>query len=166
MAEDAAVDRGLLHTLLNHPWLLETQAEEIAAISFHNRSFARLRDAMLALQAGDKALDSEALRTQLSREESGAVVSQVERAITHKSDWFAEPGASADDVETGWRHICTLHRRAVVLEKELEAAEGAFQAEESESALARLYDIQRQLSNLEGAEAVIEGYGAASGRSG
>lgn len=162
----AAREALLLRTLLNHPWLMETHAEEIAALPFQNRSFARLRDAMLGLQAGDKALDSEALRTQLSRQETGAAVAEVERAITHKSDWFAEPGASASDVETGWRHIVTLHRRAVVLEKELEAAEGAFRAEESEAAQARLFDIRAQLSNLEGAEAVIEGYGAASGRSG
>jgi len=154
----------LLRTLLNHPWLLEQYAELISALSFRDQQFARLRDQMLNLQAGDKDLDSGALHTQLSREDNGAALEQVSRALTHKSDWFAEPGASHSDVETGWRQIVALHRRSVELERELAAAERAFQAEESEQALARLYDIRRQLSNLEGTEAVIEGYGAGSGR--
>ncbi|RMF10981.1 MAG: DNA primase, partial [Alphaproteobacteria bacterium] len=128
----------LLLTLLNHPWLFEDHAEEIAAIHFENKAFALLRDKMLNLQTGDKPLDSGQLRTQLSREDSGAVVAQVERAITHKSDWFAEAGASRADVETGWRQIVALHRRSVELKKELDAAERAFRAEGSETAWARL----------------------------
>lgn len=154
----------ILRTLLNHPWLLEGYAESIAALGFRDRTFALLRDQMLNLHAGDKDLDSEALHTQLSRIDDGAALMQVARAITHRSDWFAEPGASRGDVETGWRQIVALHRRSAELERELAAAERAFQREESEQALARLYDIRKQLSNLEGTEAVIEGYGAGSGR--
>lgn len=154
----------LLRTLLNHPWLLEEDAELVAALEFRDRAFARLRDRILALQAEDKPLDSEALHTQLSRYDNGAALDLLARAITHKSDWFAEPGASRADVRAGWRQIVALHRRSVELERELAAAERAFQREESEQALARLYDIRRQLSNLEGTEAVIEGYGAGSGR--
>ena len=150
----------LLRTLLNHPWMLEANAEEIAALELENRALTRLRDELLNLMNGDKALDSEALRNQLSRMETAAIVDQLDRAITHKSDWFAEPDAAHDDVETGWRQLLVLHRRAVELKRELDAAELAWQAEESESALARLVDIRQQLLNLEGTEAIVEGYGA------
>ncbi len=163
-AEMASREALLLFTLINHPWLIEAHAEEIASIVLENRSLARLRDKMLNLMNGDKPLDSEALRTQLSREETGAIVSQVDRAITHRSDWFAEPGAAPHDVETGWRQLLVLHRKAVELKRELDAAEQAWQAEESETAYARLVDIRQQLLNLEGTEAVVEGYGADSGR--
>ncbi len=163
-AQGASREALLLRTLLNHAWLLEAYAEEIAAIVFENRNFALLRDVMLNLQTGDKPLDSEALHTQLSRGETGAIVDEVERAITHKSDWFAEPGASTHDAETGWRQILALHRKAVGLKQELEAAERAFQAEETDTAFSRLCDIREQLLTLEGTEAVIEGYGAESGR--
>ena len=163
-SEVASREAVILHTLLNHPWLAEAHPEEIAAIRFENPALDALRDAMLNLTTGDKPLDSEAFRTQLSRSESGAAVAQVERAITHKSDWFAEPGAAHCDVETGWRHILALHRKSVELGRELEAAERAFQSEESESALERLNDIHRQLSDLDGMEASIEGFGAQSGR--
>ncbi len=113
---------------------------------------------------GDKPLDSGAFRTQLSQSESGAVVSRVERAMTHKSDWSAEPGAAHSDVETGWRHILALHRKSVDLGRELEAAQQAFQREGSDAALERLDAIRKQLFDLDGMEASIAGYGAESGR--
>ena len=128
-AQGASREALLLHTLLNHPWLLGSYSEEIAEITFENRHFALLRDELLSLQTGDKPLDREGVHTQLSRKDTGAVMNEVERAITHKSDWFAEPGASTADVETGWRQIVALHRKAVALKRELEAAERAFQAE-------------------------------------
>ena len=163
-SEVASREALILHTLLNHPWLLDAHLEEIAAIRFENRRLEALRDAMLNLMSGDKPLDSEAFRTQLNHSESGAVVAQVERAITHKSDWFAEPGAAQSDVETGWRHILALHRKSVELGRELEAARQAFQDEGSDAALERLNAIRGQLSDLDGMEASIEGYGADSGR--
>jgi DNA primase len=158
-SEVASREALIVLTLLNHPWLLQDIPEEIAAIRFENLRFSGLRDVMLNLTIDDKLLDSEALRTQLSHSESGAVVAQVESVITHKSDWFAEPGASQRDVETGWRQILALHRRSVELGRELEAAQRAFQDEGSESAQERLFDIREQLSNLDGMEATIEGYG-------
>jgi DNA primase len=67
-------------------------------------------------------------------------------------------------VETGWRQILALHRKSVELGRELEAAQRAFDDEESESAEKRLFDIRKQLSNLDGMEASVEGYGEDSDR--
>lgn len=153
----------LLLTLLNHPWLLEPESEEIAAIVLSNRRLEELRDAILGFGLGEESLDTEALRTQLSMRGFGAIVATVERAITHKSDWFTQPEASREDVETGWRHVLALHRKSLELERELKAAERAFREEASEQAYERLRDIQRQLSNAEGTEASLEGYGAKPG---
>ncbi len=163
-AEVASREALIMHTLLNHPFLLEAYPEEIAGVSFLNARLAALRDDMLNLMSGDKPLDFEAFHTQLRVSESGAVVAQVERAITHKSDWFAEPGASNKDVETGWRQILALHRRSVELGRELEAAQQAFKEEATRSAEERLFDIRKQITDLEGMEASIEGYGEESDR--
>ncbi len=163
-SEIASREAIILHTLLNHPWLLETEAEQISSLTFENRRLETLRDEMLSLSIGDNPLDFEAFHAQLSRSESGAIVAQVERAITHKSDWFAEPGTSRKDVETGWRQILALHRKSMELGRELEAAQHAFQSEGSDSAFERLCDIRKQLTDLEGVEASIEGYGVESGR--
>ena len=55
----------------------------------------RLRDALLELLAGGKALDSAYVRSHLSSVGLDGVVALAERAIAHKSDKFAEPEAEA-----------------------------------------------------------------------
>jgi len=57
-----------------------------------------------------------------------------------------------------------LHHRQRTLHKELKDAEAALANESSEVNLARLVDIQKQLANVEGMEALVEGFGSSSGR--
>ena len=57
-----------------------------------------------------------------------------------------------------------MHRRQRTLHKELKDAEAALAGEPSDANLARLVDIQKQLAKREGTEALIEGFGASSGR--
>ena len=136
----------LIKTLLNHPWLLDEHAEEIAAMALASAPLARLRDAMLGSQAVDNNLDSARLRTQLSVTGLGKVVDLVERSVTHRSDRFAEPDAPRAEVEVGWRHALALHERQVGLQKSLEAAVQAYHRDGSEDALARICEIQGLLA--------------------
>ena len=153
-------------TLLNHPWLLDLYPEEIAAVEFESHSLTKLKNSILALHATEDSLDFPELRSQLSQNGLGAIVAQVERAVTHQSDLFAQPEASREDVQAGWRQISALHHKSLELERELEAAERAFQAEGTEEADARLRDIRLQLLNAEGTEAAAETQAGDSGRSG
>ena len=144
----------LLLTILNHPWLLDRYSEEIAELQLVAPPLAELRKAIIGVHAERAALDSDALRTQLNDQGFGAIVARVERAITHKSDWFAEPHASQDEVETGWRQVLALHRKTLDLRRELAAAERALQDDlDDENAFERLRDIHRQLTDIEGTEA-------------
>jgi DNA primase len=136
----------LVKTLLNHPWLIEEQAEEIAALNLASQPLARLRDAMLGTQAMENNLDSAGLRSQLSVAGLGKVVDLVERSVTHRSDRFAEPDAPRAEVEDGWRHTLALHERQVGLQKSLEAAVQAYHRDGSEDALARICEIQGLLA--------------------
>ena len=142
----------LLRTLLNHPWLLEAEAESIAALELASPALARLRDAMLALLSDNISLDREHIRSQLERLSLDRVVDLVDRAITHRSDRFAEPDADAGEVERGWRHTLALHDRQTGLRRALGAAERAWNAEGSEDALARIVEIKQQLSSSEDIE--------------
>jgi DNA primase len=58
----------------------------------------------------------------------------------------------------------TLHRRKGTLHKELKDAEAALARDPSEANVARLVDIKKELESSEGTEALIEGFGASSGR--
>ncbi len=136
----------LVKTLINHPWLVEEHAEEIAAMTLTSKPLAGLRDAILGTQAVDNNLDSARLRSQLSGTGLDKVVNLVERSVTHRSDRFAEPEAPRAEVEVGWRHALALHERQVGLQKSLEAAVQAYHRDGSEDALARICEIQGLLA--------------------
>ena len=63
-----------------------------------------------------------------------------------------------------WTHVVSLHRKSRTLHKELKDAEAALGSYPSEENLAWLRDVQERLTALEGAEALIDGFGASSGR--
>ena len=134
----------LIQTLLNHPWLLEAHCEEVAELTFTSPPIARLRDALLELLARNIALDRAELRTQLTHLGLDKVVAMAERAITHRSDKFAEPEADPSDVEAGWRHTVALHHAQVGLKRALHVAGRDLHADPSEDDLDRIVQLARQ----------------------
>jgi DNA primase len=147
----------LMVTLLNHPWLLEANCEQIAEITLTSKPLARLREAILQVLATHADLERTEFRSHLNDLGLDKVVAMAERAITHKSDRFAEPDADARDVEAGWRHSVALHEAQVGLKRALEAAEQAYRADPNEDSLARILEIQHELGRGQGMEAGGEG---------
>jgi DNA primase len=140
----------LLKVLLNHPWLIDEQAETIADLPFTSTALSRLRDAILSAHAVNISLDTETLRTHLNKSSVGKILTLVERAVSHKCDRFAEPGAERTEVEDGWRHALAMHDRHVGLQRSLEAAEQAWHEDRSEASFARICDLKHQLELLIG----------------
>ena len=64
----------------------------------------------------------------------------------------------------GLAHVLTLHRRTRTLHKELKSAEQALGSDPNEENFLWLRDVQERLAAVEGTEALIEGFGAYSGR--
>jgi DNA primase len=154
----------ILVAVVNHPWLLEHHAEEFAALEFLNPDADQLRRAILDAVSEAEAAEPEALREIIAARGLAAVVTRVEAAITHSSDWPARSGAAAEDVSQWWVHVVTLHRKQRTLNRELKDAERALGEEPTDANLAWLRDVQGRLSALDGTEALIEGFGASSGR--
>lgn len=136
----------LMRALLSHPWLIEEAAEVLDRLTLTSEPLQRLREALLSALALDIPLDRKELRSQLDRLGAGRLVELVERTITHRSDKFAEPDAERGEVEAGWRHALALHERHVDLKRALEAAERDWQKDGTETALARICEIQRQIA--------------------
>ncbi len=136
----------LVATLLNHPWLLEQQCEEVASIPITAKPLARLRDALLTLLSRGTPLDAAEIRTQLSAIGLDSVVATAERAITHKGDKFAEPGTDAAEVEVGWLHALAMHKSQTELRRHLAGLEQAYAADPSEAAFGQIVEIQQQLA--------------------
>jgi len=146
----------LLKTLINHPWLIEERAEEIAALEMTSAAMIRLRDAILSMAGGDFPLDTASLRSQLTTLGSDKVVTLAERAITHRSDKFAEPDAERSEVESGWLHTLALHVKHVGLRRAVAAAELAWQSDATDEAWSRIVELRRALDAVSSVDAGVE----------
>jgi DNA primase len=89
---------------------------------------------------------------------------RVELAITTAAVWGAGPGAAREDVLSTWHQLVSLHRQWHSLLRELKDAELALGDEASEANLTWLRDVKARLAEVDGTEALIEGFGESSGR--
>ena len=159
----------ILKTLINHPWLLHDHLEEVAALELAHPDAIKLRAGILAAFAQSGAAeDEDAERAKvgdwLAKSGYGEQIQRFERAITTQAVWGAQPGAARDDVLATWQQLIALHRQWHSLLRELKDAELALGDEPSEANLAWLRDVKARLSEVDGTEALIEGFGESSGR--
>jgi DNA primase len=166
----------ILQAALNHPWLLHDHLEELAAAEFRHADTQKLKGALIDVFAhhfaDDFAKDGSpqgsderaALAAELARRGFGDVLERIHRSITTASVWGAGPKAAAADVLLTWKQLVALHRQWHSLLRELRDAENALGADNTEANYARLRDVKARLSSLDGTEALVEGFGASSGR--
>ncbi|WP_428030643.1 DNA primase [Ancylobacter sp.] len=154
----------LLFALINHPWLIDQCAEELSGLSLANREIAELRRALLDAHMDGDTEDSERLGARLEAQGLAPLVARLARMAVARHDWPAFSDAGRVDVELWWNQRLVLHRRGHALSKELKEAEKRLAEEPTDINWARFLDVQSQLAALDGTEALVEGFGAASGR--
>jgi DNA primase len=154
----------ILQSALNHPWLLHDHLEELSHLEFRHADAERLKGALIDIAAHAPALDAPTLKAELENRNLIEVVDRVAASITTASVWGARPEAAAEDVLVTWQQLVALHRQWHSLTKELKDAEQALGQDASEANYLRLRDVKDRLSQMDGTEALIEGFGASSGR--
>ena len=167
----------ILQAALNHPWLLHDHMEELAEAEFRHTDTQKLKSALIDVFAhhsagefgpgfGQGSGDAERaeLVAELDRRGFGELLARIERSITTLSVWGARSQAAPEDVLLTWKQLVALHRQWHSLTRELKDAELALGADNSEANYSRLLDVKGRLSTVEGTEALIEGFGASSGR--
>jgi DNA primase len=154
----------ILQAVINHPWLLHDHLEQLAAVDLRHSEAAKVKAALIDIFAHGSAADAEAMLAELDRRGLTEVCARIQKAITTSSVWAARPGAAPDDVVTTWNQLVALHRQWHSLAKELREAEHALGRETTEANYSWLQDVKARLSVLDGTEALIEGFGSASGR--
>jgi DNA primase len=160
----------ILQSLINHPWLLHDHLEEVAALELAHPEAHKLRAGIISAFANDHhhspepAEQSEKMRADLARSGFSQALQRVERAITTSAVWGAQPGAAREDVLSTWHQLVSLHRQWHSLLRELKDAELALGDEASEANLAWLRDVKARIADVDGTEALIEGFGESSGR--
>ncbi|AVO45654.1 DNA primase [Phreatobacter cathodiphilus] len=156
----------ILTALLNHPWLIDGQEEDIAALDLRHPQAETLKAALLDVHAQGVEGEEEAYRTALAADGHGALVDQVRASVSTGAVWGAMPGAAKSDVEVTFGQLLALHRKKQALIKEIRDAERAFGDDPTEANEHWLLDAKRREAELVGTEALVEGFGAQSGRGG
>jgi DNA primase len=158
----------ILLSALNHPWLLHDHLEELTSLEFRHADAERLKAALIDIAAHSAdhaaALEPGAIKAELATRNLAAVMDRIAGAITTPAVWGSGPEAAPDDVLVTWQQLVALHRQWHSLTKELKDAEQALGQDASEANYLRLRDVKARLSRIEGTEALIEGFGASSGR--
>jgi DNA primase len=161
----------ILRCLVNHPWLLHDHLEEAAALEMAHPDAHRLRAAIIAAFANEHHHEGvsaeeqrEKLLSDLSKSNFNELIQRVEASITTSAVWGAQPGAAPEDVLATWHQLVALHRQWHSLLRELKDAELALGDEPTEANYAWLRDVKSRLSEVDGTEALIEGFGEPSGR--
>jgi DNA primase len=152
----------ILLVLINHPALIGAHAEDLAHLDLTSAEARRLCDFLI--RHGGETADADELESEVDCAGYEPLRRRLQNLTALSSLWSVRPEASDADAEATLKQALVLHRRSGALHTELQRAEAALAQEASEHNLARLRDIQAQLSALEGTEAVIEGFGEASGR--
>ena len=157
-------ERLIILTVINHPFIIETETETFSSLEFSSRDLDSLRKEILDTAALHAGLDTSLIRDHLVQRGYVKLIDRLEAKMTHASDWFVLPGAATADVKAGWAQLVVLHNKALTLQKELKAAEFAFAEDQSDANFAHLNEIREQIRSTVGEEAVIDGFGEASGR--
>jgi DNA primase len=154
----------ILEAVVNHPWLLHEHLEELAAIELRHAEAAKIKRELIDIFAHGGAADGEAMAAELGRRGLAELAARIRKSITTSSVWGAKPQAAPDDVLMTWKQLVALHRQWHCLTKELRDAEQALGHDPTEANYSWLQDVKARLAVLDGTEALIEGFGASSGR--
>jgi DNA primase len=154
----------ILQAAINHPWLLHDHLEELSQLEFRHPEAERLKAALIDIAAHAAAADSAGINAELAARSLTEIARRIEAAITTSSVWGARPDAAPEDVLVTWQQLVALHRQGQALVKELKDAELALGHEPSEANYLALRDVKNRLERMDGTEALIEGFGASSGR--
>jgi DNA primase len=160
----------ILQTLMNHPWLLHDHLEEVSALDLVHPEAQKLRAGIITAFANDHhhspepTEQAEKIRADLEAAGFSKSIQRVELVITTAAVWGAKAQAAPEDVLSTWRQLVSLHRQWHSLLRELKDAEAALGADASEVSLAWLRDVKARMAEVDGTEALIEGFGESSGR--
>ncbi len=154
----------ILQIVLNHPWLLHDHLEELSSLAFRHNDAERLKGAIIDGFAQEASPDAEILRAGLIRRGFADMLERLAVAVTTQAVWGAEAPAAPADVLITWQQLVALHRQWHSLTKELKDAEAALADDATEANQAWLFDVKSRLAAADGTEALIEGFGASSGR--
>jgi DNA primase len=154
----------ILQAVLNHPWLLHDHLEELAVLEFRHADAQRLKGVLIDIYAHGEGVDAARMKKEVEARGLADLLERVDKTITTSSVWGLQPDSAPEDVLSTWKQLIALHKQWNSLLKELKDAELALGQESTEANYSWLRDVKARLSDIDGTEALIEGFGVSSGR--
>ena len=156
---------------VNHPAVMAEEYDTVAEIAFAAPALRALQSTLLDIHADGEPDGVAAVHEALRGRGQGETLDALDAQLRAARMWPALPGAHRDDALDCFAQAMHLHQRASVLVEELRLAREASMADvdtgDDEAAAAsyqRILDLQREISNVANVEALMEGFGEASGR--
>jgi DNA primase len=156
--------RMIVLSFINHPNMLEDFWDDFANVDLGGSELDSLRTLILEAVSSSAGADALSLRNALAAKGFADTLTALETQAKSLNDWFLGPMAAADDVRTALRQMISLHRKTVTLDRELKSAEIAFANDPTDENLNTLSAVREELQSSLGSEALVAGFGAASGR--
>ncbi|MGH6763873.1 MAG: DNA primase [Phyllobacterium sp.] len=157
-------ETAILMILFSHPALIEENFEVVVDLHLEHPDLQTLHSAMLDAMAVAHISDCLHMRQAIEDAGHAGVIEPLEKQVGRARVWIATDQASDEDAREGLKQALHLHKRARALHKELKLAEVALATETTDENYNRLLDIQNDIRRTEAIEALIDGFGATSGR--
>ena len=155
---------ALVSTILSHPDLLAENFDTFCALELDSEPLRQLRSALLRAYTDRPVRDRDSLVAHRALVPMRDIIARMDATVARARMWVCTADAVLDDAREGFRQAVALHRRARMLAGELKAAETALANDSSVMNFERLKEIRRQMDETQSLEALIEGFGTASGR--
>jgi DNA primase len=151
---------------VHHPAIVDRHFEDFSALDLGHPHLVEVHGAVLDAIAHDGVHDGSAMRAAMEKRGLSGLANTFEAALRRARLWVATQEAHEEDAREAFLQALALHRRSRTLHKDLKAAEAALASDPTDDNYRHLLDIQRQIRDATATEALIEGFGVASGRGG
>jgi DNA primase len=116
-------EAAIIVTLVNHPALIESRMEALAALDFASPAPRTMMNAMLDLVGRDHDISAQDLAAALGARGFGEALERMRGLLRAQGVWQSGAETAVQDAETGLKHALALHYKSVQLNRELKAAE-------------------------------------------
>ncbi len=157
-------EMSILVGFVNHPLLLREAFDYFADLELTSPELERLRSAVIDVYADGQPHSRDEILAELDRRMLLEPFQACEAKLQGVRLWSFLASAALEDAREAVRQALHLQHRYLSLHRELRAAEAALATEGDNVAHAQLVEIHREINNLAGTEALIDGFGLLSGR--
>ena len=133
--------------LINHPWLLDQFAEEVASFEIADKSIATLLGAITRIIFDEPSIDHEKLIARLNEGPHAKILEQKLWASPFKRVGFLQPDTPVGEVEAQFTDVIYRWRALPTLNKELDESANQL-AETSEAEFERFATLQQQVASV------------------